>query len=70
MNDIEQKSNEKNRQENYKRGISHWKIDKMNPNPKYYVFEENSGFDNIYQEGNKIVCDTKKQKIHNYVHAH
>ena len=46
------------------------KIDKMNPNPKYYVVEENGAFDNTYQEGNKIVCDTKKQKVLNYVHAH
>ena len=46
------------------------KIDKMTPNPVYYVVEENGTFDNTYQEGNKIVCDTKKQKVLNYVHAH
>ena len=46
------------------------KIDKMTPNPKYYVVEENNVFDNTYQEGNKIVFDTKKQKVLNYVHSH
>jgi chromosome segregation ATPase len=46
------------------------KIDKMNPNPRYYVVEENGTFDNTYQEGNKIVCETRKQKLVNYVHAH
>lgn len=46
------------------------KIDKMKPNPRIYVIEENGVFDNTYQEGNKIVCDTRKQKQLNYVHAH
>ncbi len=46
------------------------KIDKMTPNPKYYVVEENGTFDNTYQEGNKIVFDTRKQKVLNYVHSH
>ena len=46
------------------------KIDKMTPNPKYYVVEENGNFDNTYQEGNKIVFDTRKQKVLNYVHSH
>ena len=45
------------------------KIDKMTPNPLYYVVEENGTFDNTYQEGNKIVFDTKKQKVLNFVHA-
>ena len=42
----------------------------MTPNPKYYVVEENGTFDNTYQEGNKIVFDTRKQKVLNYVHSH
>ena len=45
------------------------KSDKMNPNPKYYVVEENGAFDNTYQEGNKIVFDTRKQKVLNFVHS-
>ena len=45
------------------------KIDKMNPNPRFYVVDENGIFDNTYQEGNKIVGETRKQKIVNYVHA-
>ena len=45
------------------------KIDKMTPNPVYYVVEENGTFDNTYQEGNKIVFDTRKQKVLNFVHS-
>ena len=61
--------------------IKHWRINNILRGDRYkptkyteekaeLIVEENGAFDNTYQEGNKIVCDTKKQKVLNYVHAH
>ena len=42
----------------------------MNPNPTFYVVDEPKSLEDPVQEGNKIITETKKQKIVNYIPGH
>ena len=46
------------------------RIERMNPNPTFYVVDEPGTLEQPVQEGNKIVTETRKQKILNYIPGH
>ena len=46
------------------------RIERMNPNPTFYVVDEPKSLEDPVQEGNKIITETKKQKIVNYIPGH
>ena len=45
-------------------------VNKINPNPNYYVIDEGKEAKQPVQEGNKIVKETRKQKYLEFVPAH
>jgi uncharacterized protein YukE len=46
------------------------RIERMNPNPTFYVVDEPKSLEDPVQEENKIITETKKQKIGNYIPEH